>query len=140
MFQQTELPLLPAPVGGRPIEDPDRNRIERTLGFLSAGVAAILDNLPLPLHVRVTLERRAGWCPCCQQAKVCDGNGKLPGAEFDHWYGRNRNSADETWLVCSSCNRELEVPAFKATMRTNFYAYQAAVLIFMADAQRDLFD
>lgn len=129
------------------------DRIERALGFVSAGLAAILDNMPLPrrvlsettkaLHVRVTLDRRAGWCPCCSSVRVCDVDGRVPGAEFDHYYGRSRNSPDETWLVCGGCNRDLELPAFKASVRSNFYAYQHAVLVMMAEAaeaQGDLFE
>ena len=44
----------------------------------------------------------------------------------------------ETWLVCERCNRELETPSFKASARNTSYAYQAAVLIFMAEAQQEL--
>jgi hypothetical protein len=93
--------------------------------------------------VRVTLERRSGYCPCCQQTRVCSIDGRLPGSEFDRWYGRNRNAPDETWLICGPCNRENETPAFKASVRSAFYAYQAAVLIFMAEAdiaQQPLFE
>jgi hypothetical protein len=121
--------------------------------FVSAGLAAILENMPRPrrelsestkaLHLRVTLERRNGYCPACQQQRVCDAEGKLPNAQYDHFYGRNRNAPDETWLVCAPCNRELEIPAFKASVRSAFYAYQAAVLVFMATdaiAQRGLFE
>jgi len=139
---QTKLPLQPP-------RDDSGDRIERALGFVTAGLAAVLESLPLPrrplsestkaLHVRVTLERRNGFCPCCQQQPVCSIDGRLPGAQFDHFYGRNRNAPDETWLVCARCNRELEVPAFKGSVRSSFYSYQHAVLIFMADAQRDLF-
>lgn len=144
---QTKLPLQHFPA--TQVDAPENDRVERALGFVTAGLAAILENLPLPrralsestkaLHVRVTLERRNGFCPCCQQQPVCDCEGKLPGAQFDHFYSRNRNAPDETWLVCSNCNRELEIPAFKASTRSSFYSYQHAVLIFMADAQRDLF-
>ena len=145
---QTKLflePAGPSPAG----HTHEGERVERTLGFLSAGIAAILENLPLPrrapsdstkaLHIRVTLERRNGYCACCQQTPVCSANGKLPGAEFDHWYGRHRNAPDETWLVCVACNRELETPQFKASARSSFYAYQHAVLIFLAEGQRQLF-
>src|SRR5262245_37109758 len=111
--RQSHLPLeLPR----RALDPSSEDRVERALGFVSAGLAAVLENLPLPrrtlnestraLHLRVTLERRNGYCPCCQQTLVCDAAGKLPGAEFDHWYGRNRNAPDETWLICSPCNRE----------------------------------
>jgi hypothetical protein len=142
---QTNLPFdVPA------LERPQGDRLERSLAFMSAGIAAILDNLPVPrrslsdstkaLHQEVTLLRRNGYCPCCQQVHVCDVQGKLPGAEFDHWYGRNRNAPDETWLICSACNRELENPSFKASVRSSFYSYQHAVLIMMVNTQPGLFE
>jgi hypothetical protein len=146
MLHQPNLPFGDThPLSSEALES---DRIERHLGFLSSSIAAILDALPIPrralsdstkaLHVRVTLERRNGFCPCCQQVTVCTIDGRLAGAQFDHFYGRNRNAPDETWLVCERCNRELEMPPFKASARNAFYAYQAAVLIFMAEAQQEL--
>jgi hypothetical protein len=57
------------------------DRIERSLNFLSATTAAILDGLPVQrrplaestkaLHLRVTCLRRNGYCSCCQRVRVC---------------------------------------------------------------------
>lgn len=80
-----------------------------------------------------------GFCPCCQQTKVCSPYGRLQGSEFDHFYGRHRNGLHETWLVCGPCNRQLEDPSFKGAMRCCFEAYQIAVKGIQAMVQGRLF-
>jgi hypothetical protein len=139
--------MLWEPPEGVPVQPLDR--IERSLSFLSAATAAILDGLPVQrraltdttkvLHVRVTIARRNGYCSCCQRVRVCDVERRLPGAEFDHWYGRHRSGPDETWLVCGACNRELETTQFKSNVRSSFEAYQHALRGFLHDSQRELF-
>src|ERR1700761_4199558 len=37
------------------------------------------------IHLQATLTRRNGLCPCCQAVPVCTQDGRLPGAEYDHW-------------------------------------------------------
>lgn len=124
-------------------------RMQRELRFVAETVTAILDNLPVQrrppsdwtkaVHVRVTWLRRNGLCSCCQKEQVCGPEGKLPGAEFDHWYGRYRNRPEETWLVCAACNRRLERTEFKAAVRSSFEAYQGALQPFLAGGQDQLF-
>lgn len=146
--RQTKLPLdFFQPLETDP---PTDERLPRYLAFMSAGIATILDSLPVPrralsestkaLHLRVTLERRNGYCPCCQQVPVCTAEGKLPCAQFDHFYSRNRAAPDETWLICASCNRELENTHFKASVQSCFRAYSSAVFVYMAEQQSRLFD
>jgi hypothetical protein len=111
-------------------------------------VTAILDSLPVqrrPLsdatravHVRVTWERRNGFCSCCQLVPVAGPEGKLATAEFDHCYARHRNRAEETWLVCSNCNRRLESTPYKASVRSAFEAYQLALRPFLDGGQMAL--
>jgi hypothetical protein len=79
------------------------------------------------MHVQVTYSRRNGICPCCQEVPVCDEHGRLPGAEFDHFYARNRAGIEATWCVCSACNQRLNDTNFKAASRSAFEAYQMAV-------------
>ncbi|HUQ90822.1 MAG TPA: hypothetical protein VM120_04005 [Bryobacteraceae bacterium] len=122
---------------------------ERQLRFIGAAVTQILRSLPVQrraladgtkeAHLQVTLARRSGFCPCCQQVKVCSPYGRLEGAEYDHFYGRHRNGPDETWLVCGACNRQLEDPAFKGAMQPCFLAYQIALRCFEDDRQATLF-
>ena len=110
-----QLELVP---GSLPADDP-LVRLRRDLQFVSETVVTILESLPVQrrpipewakaLHVRVTLARRNGFCPCCQQTQVCSADGRADGAEFDHFYGRHRNGPGETWLVCGDCNRRLEI-------------------------------
>jgi len=127
------------------VENPAIEQLQRELRFVAETVTTILDNLPVQrrplsestraLHVRVTWERRNGLCPCCQTVPVCTAEGKLPGAEHDHWYSRHRNRAEETWLVCGDCNRRLESTPFKGSVRSAFEAYQLALRPFLDDAQ-----
>ena len=80
------------------------------------------------IRVMVTATRRNGLCPCCQEkTQVCTESGRLNGAEFDHWYGRNMNRVTETWLICGRCNEGLNKADFKAAARSAFESYQAAV-------------
>jgi hypothetical protein len=129
-------------------EDSALERLHRDVRFVSELVADIRDSLPIQrrplsewtksLHVRVTSLRRSCYCPCCQQITVTDGQGKLPGAEFDHWYARYRNGPEETWLVCAPCNRNLEATSYKAAVRSAFEAYQLALRPFLS-GQCELF-
>jgi hypothetical protein len=145
MSTQRQFDLVPLI---QPADDP-LVRLHRDLQFVSETVVTILDSLPVQrrpipdwakaLHVRVTLLRRNGYCPCCQQTQVCSADGKTTGAEFDHWYGRHRNGPGETWLVCSDCNRRLENTSFKSSVRSAFEAYQDAVSKFLAAGQNRLF-
>jgi hypothetical protein len=79
------------------------------------------------------------FCPCCQEIQICTADGKLPGAEFDHWYARHRNGPEETWAVCQACNARLETTYFKASVRGTFEAYQLALRPFLATGQGNLF-
>ena len=145
MSSQNQLDLVPLT---QPADD-ELVRLRRDLQFVSETVMTILESLPVQrrpipdwakaLHVRVTLLRRNGYCPCCQQTQVCSADGKTTGAEFDHWYGRHRNGPGETWLVCGECNRRLETTAFKNGARSAFEAYQDAVSKFLAAGQNRLF-
>lgn len=79
------------------------------------------------IHIQVTLTRRNGLCPCCQETPVCTEAGRLPGAEYDHFFARDKNRVTQTWLVCGQCNQRLMDTDFKAAAQPAFMAYQAAV-------------
>lgn len=123
---------------------------QQRLIVIESAVMQILRSLPVSrrpladwvkqLHVEVTCDRRNGYCPCCSRVMVACSDGRIDGAEFDHWYGRHRNGPEETWLVCGPCNRQLEDPLFKSRMRACFDAYQAALQAVMRDAQGLLFE
>ena len=104
---------------------------------LAAGLRDIKASLPMQrrpvskrvqsIHITATLVKRAGLCPCCQEARIVDDRGRLPGAEFDHWYSRDKNRAHQVWLVCAACNGALVNTEFKAAARSAFESYQAAL-------------
>ena len=111
--------------------------IHATQRAITEGLREIKASLPVQrkplsqrsqaIHVMVTATRRNGLCPCCQETQVCTESGRLDGAEFDHWYGRNMNRVTETWLICGRCNEGLNKADFKAAARSAFESYQAAV-------------
>jgi hypothetical protein len=95
---------------------------------------------PLPrrvqaIHIMVTAARRNGFCPCCAETKVCSDTERLPGAEFDHFFARNKTKIHETWLICEGCNRDLLNSDFKNAARSAFEAYQLAVKPFLVSSQ-----
>jgi hypothetical protein len=92
------------------------------------------------MHVMATYSRRNGLCPCCQERPVCNESGRLPGAEYDHWYARNRARAEETWLVCSACNSRLNDTDFKSSVRSAFESYQLALRRLLQTRQTSLMD
>ncbi|MGA7239710.1 MAG: hypothetical protein WBY44_28785 [Bryobacteraceae bacterium] len=53
------------------------------------------------LHLHATLTRRNGLCPCCQETPVCTDIGRLSGAEYDHFFARDKNRVSQTWLQCT---------------------------------------
>lgn len=79
------------------------------------------------IHISATLLRRNALCPCCQETLVCNEAGRLTGAEYDHWYSRNKNRVTQTWLVCGPCNERLLDTDFKASARSAFESYQSAL-------------
>ena len=129
-------------------ESPGLDQLRHDLSFVAATVAQIAASLPVQrrpltpfvrmLHCRVVWLRRNGLCPACQEAEVCNEEGKPPGAEFDHWMNRYRNEPEATWIVCGPCNRALEDVRFKATMRSQFESYQNALRPFLS-TQREMF-
>ena len=130
-------------------ESPGLDQLRHDLSFVAATVAQIAASLPVQrrpltdgtkmLHARVTWLRRSGYCPCCQRVRVCEAEGRLPGSEFDHFFGRHRPEPAATWLICGACNRDLENPAAKSSRRSEFEAYQRALLLFVSDGQTQLF-
>lgn len=157
---QPSLELVPAPVS--PPAAPEQLPLIRLLEVvrnqvesIEAGQRTIVDELreirqnlpqqrrPLSpktqaLHIAVTLARRNGVCPCCQETPVCAASGRLPGAEYDHFFGRNQNRTTQTWLVCADCNQRLVDSEFKAAARSAFEAYQQAVRPFTVGRQLGL--
>ena len=65
-----------------------------------------------------------GRCPCCGEVFVVDGAGDvLPGAQYDHFYSRERRGFAETWLICRPCHLEL-THGDRAERTIEFQAYQ----------------
>jgi hypothetical protein len=87
-----------------------------------------LSKWAMQIHIEVTNAKRNGLCPCCQEVPVCNEHGRLPGAEYDHFFARNRARAEETWIACSLCNQRLNNPEFKSAARSAFEAYQQALV------------
>ena len=147
---QSSLELVP-PAAPDPDRPPEQLLLMRTLEIvrdrvesihaaqraITEGLRDLKASLPMQrkplskraqqLHVLAVATRRNGLCPCCQETPVCNESGRLAGAEFDHWYSRNKNRVTQTWLVCGGCNALLVDTDFKATARSAFESYQQAL-------------
>lgn len=62
-----------------------------------------------------------GRCPCCGLARVLDDGGRVVGADFDHYYSRERRDFTETWLICRPCHRRM---TDRTQFASAFEAYQ----------------
>lgn len=66
-----------------------------------------------------------GKCPCCwNELIVNSGNQKLVTGEFDHWKSKALNDLQNTWLICSGCNSNLNNREFRDSVEIHFNAYQ----------------
>jgi len=65
-------------------------------------------------------------CPSCRGVKIVDEVGKPIRGVFnwDHFRGRECNSAEDGWPVCASCNQKLIKFEFKESRRAHFAVYQ----------------
>lgn len=124
--------------------------LDRHLQFIAGMLVSIANNLPQQrrqlaestraIHLRVVLERRSGWCPCCHTVRIVSASGdKLPDAEFDHFLSRSQAASSETWLICRWCNAALRTAEGKLAARSNFESYQQALEAIVTRAQRELF-
>lgn len=77
-------------------------------------------------HVEAIAHFYSGRCPCCMERDVLGPKAKvLPDANFDHWMGKSKNKAHQTWLVCRDCNLRLENDeSFKRSQQPSFDSYQ----------------
>ncbi len=91
-----------------------------TIGLVKEDTTIIRENQPRPrnpvgvetmeLHRRLVAHYYHDYCPCCEDVRILDSDGKwIKGAsELDHWHNRrDRNGADETWKVCKGCHDEM---------------------------------
>jgi hypothetical protein len=93
------------------------------------------------MHVRVTGYGGTAFAPAVRKSLFARNRRGSRGAEFDHWYARHRNRAEETWLVCGDCNQRLESSTeFKGSGTERIRkAYQAALRPFLECGQGKLF-
>ena len=45
-------------------------------------------------------------------------------AEFDHFYSRERNGFEDTWLICVPCHQRLTIGGERAQQTDAFNLYQ----------------
>lgn len=70
---------------------------------------------------RAVLTALGGRCPCCGLARVLDDDGRVHGAEWDHFYSRERRAFAEVWLVCRPCHLRM---ADRTKFAAAFEAFQ----------------
>lgn len=84
------------------------------------------------LLFRVAKHRRNGFCPCCEEELIANGNGEpINGAEIDHWFARDRSGIEEMWPVCARCNDRLRDTSYKTVKQSLFSAFQQTVRMFV---------
>lgn len=89
---------------------PVLERIEAQLADVDARVSAFVPRRTITDSVKVrhrdVLRELGGRCPCCGTTPVVDDAGAvLQGAEWDHYYSRERRDFGEVWLICRPCHR-----------------------------------
>lgn len=107
------------------------SEVRKDLVFLTGRVDDIVPRREFPKEVKqqfrfVSHRLYGGDCPCCRQKKVIDDNcNRIDGAHYDHFNGRERNRAEDGWLVCAKCNYRLQNDAdFKERSRAHFRVFQ----------------
>lgn len=56
-------------------------------------------------HIVVSL---GGRCPCYGFVILVDPGGRLLAGEYDHFYSRERNAFEDTWLICKDCHLSMK--------------------------------
>lgn len=103
---------------------PILERLERHVQAIGLRVDEVVPRRPITestkeLH-RQTVLQLGGRCPCCLVIPVLDGEGSVIG-EFDHFYSRERNAFEETWLICRPCHLRMRD---RAMFTDEFRSYQ----------------
>lgn len=121
---------------------PVLSRMDQRLRRVEGRVSAIVPRR----HLKDTTKRRhrevVAWlgsrCPCCGERNVVTDDGALiAGAEFDHYFSRERRAFRDTWLICRPCHRDLTVNGREGHAAA-FQAYQARAARFEASSQGEL--
>lgn len=110
---------------------PMLHRLEQHVISISEHIHQYVPRKPIPVSVkerhRLVIAALGSRCPCCGLAKVLDPEGRILDAEFDHFYSRERNAFEETWLICRSCHQQMrDRPIFTDEFRS--YQRRAAAV------------
>lgn len=109
-------------------------QLERQLGRVESRVDSFVPRRPITDSVkarhRAVLRELGGRCPCCGKRDVVDGRGGVTqGAEWDHFYSRERREFADVWLLCKACHREMQA---RHDRTIEFLAYQRRAVAFEA--------
>ncbi len=100
-------------------------KLEMRLAAVEDRVAANVPRRPITESTRkrhkAVLAKLGSRCPCCGVARVLDESGRVVGAEFDHFYSRERRAFQEVWLVCRPCHLQM---GDRVRFAAAFEAYQ----------------
>lgn len=115
-------------------------QIERQLGRVEQRVDGFVPRRPITDTVkarhRAVLRDLGGRCPCCGKREVLDSRGGVvQGAEWDHYYSRERREFADVWLLCKPCHREMGT---RHDRTIEFLAYQRRAVAFEA-GQMEIF-
>lgn len=107
---------------------PILERLEHQISYVVLRVEEFIPRRHIPDTVkqrhREAIKVLGGRCPCCGINSVLDDNGQAAG-EYDHFYSRERNTLEETWLICIPCHREMKD---RARFTDQFKVYQSRIV------------
>lgn len=111
---------------------PVLQRIEAQLAEVDSRVASFVPRRAITDTVkqrhREALARLGGRCPCCGTVGVVGEDGSvLPGAEWDHFYSRERRDFGDVWLICKPCHRGMQQRHDRTIEFMNFHRKAAAL-------------
>lgn len=108
---------------------PILQRLEHRLAHIGQRVEDVIPRRPIPESVkqrhREAIKALGGRCPCCGIMDILDTLGEVIGAEYDHFYSRERNALEDTWLICRTCHLGMKD---RARFTDQFRVYQQRVV------------
>lgn len=106
-------------------------RLEQQIHYIGRRVDEFVPRRPIPSSVKerhiIIVSQLGGRCPCCGVESVLDESGAIINGEFDHFFSRERNAFEETWLICRSCHLQMK-DRIRFTDQFRVYQQRAAAI------------
>lgn len=104
---------------------PILERLETEVQTISERVSSFAPRKNLTEHTKqrhvAVVSALGGRCPCCGVSEVLDCANRATSGEFDHFFSRERNAFEDTWLICTDCHQSMKD---RAQFTDEFRTYQ----------------